>query len=217
MSQQNPTIPSHTKNENSLAEKRSKYANKIGPNSIIRTVEALKETYGIPKTNEILEKVGKSIFISSLPSEMIDEEEFHSLAVGLHNFLGTEQANKILKRSGQLTAGYLLQNRIPKPAQRILGILPRSIGLKMLLTAIGKNAWTFVGSGNYTFVVGKTPQITIHNCLACRGVQSDIPVCSFYASTFETLLQSIIGKNIMVNEATCIAQGNPCCSFPIQM
>ncbi|MEI6046508.1 MAG: bacteriochlorophyll 4-vinyl reductase [Chloroflexota bacterium] len=188
---------------------------KMGPNSIIQTVGALKEFYGTTKALEILKQGGKERLGLELPSEMTDQREFISLSQMLFRQLDIDPAMRILKRSGQRTAHYLLKNRIPKFAQVILHLLPRQLGLKLLLTAIGKNAWTFAGSGTYSFVLGKSPTITLQNCIGCLDIQASKPVCSYYAGTFETLLKNIIDTRIQVEEIKCQANGASACTFSV--
>lgn len=191
---------------------------KIGPNSLIQTVRALKEVYGERKTFELLRKGGQGNLIEHLPGEMVDEQAFISLAKMLYETLDTKQALKILRRSGQFTAGYLLENRIPRPVQVLLKLLPDAISLKILLTAIGKNAWTFAGSGTYSFVTGKAPTITIqHSILGKALVPASETVCSYYAGTFERLLQALINPRCEVQETGCLATGSDKCTFVIKL
>jgi len=169
---------------------------KIGPNSIIQTVQALKETYGIPQTNEILQRGGHSQLIERLPSEMVQEQEFLRLIQALIGQLGAEPTMTILRRSGQLTAFYLLKHRIPHPFQKLLNVLPLAPGFTLLLFAIKKSAWTFVGSGLFSFVGGREPKIIIAN----RHAEQHIPaeICSFYAGTFEQIFQSLLDEHTQV-------------------
>lgn len=168
---------------------------RIGPNAIIQTVQALKEFCGVPQAIAILQKGDQAHLIDRLPSAMIDEQEFHALVWALVEQLGPAQTQQILRRSGQLTALYLLQHRIPKPFQWLLKVLPRRVGLTLLLTAISKHAWTFAGSGQFSFTVGKVPRLTI-----TRVVQSSEAISGFYAGTFEQLLQTLIDARSQVQE-----------------
>ncbi|MCG8346542.1 MAG: bacteriochlorophyll 4-vinyl reductase [Chloroflexales bacterium] len=188
---------------------------RIGPNSIIRTVEALHEAYGQTRAAEILRCSGRADLIDILPVDMIDETDFTQLVLALRSQLGGPAAERILRRSGQLTAVYLLQNRIPQPVQYLLKILPHRVGLRILLQAISKHAWTFVGSGTFSFQLDKTLYISIGDCVECRGVQASAPVCSYYSGAFEHLLQTLIAPRAAVQEIVCIACGGEHCQFRI--
>jgi divinyl protochlorophyllide a 8-vinyl-reductase len=188
---------------------------RIGPNSIIRTVEALREAYGPAHAAEILRRGRRADLIDTLPAEMVDETDFTRLVLLLRSQLGGPTAERILRRSGQLTAVYLLQNRIPRPVQYVLKVLPRCIALKILLQAIGKHAWTFVGSGTFSFRLDKTLHISIGDCVECRGVQASAPVCSYYSGAFEHLLRTLIAPSATVREIACIACGSEYCMFQV--
>lgn len=169
---------------------------KIGPNSIIQTVEALKETYGIPQTHEILRRGNHAHLIETLPAEMVDEQEFMHLVGMLLEQLGSEQAIGILRRSGQLTGFYLLQHRIPRFFQKLLHMLPRSIALNLLLIAIQKNAWTFVGSGVFRFVGGIHARIIIAHRPSAYTIHPE--ACGFYCGTFEQIFKILIDPQAQV-------------------
>lgn len=186
---------------------------RIGPNSIIQTVEALKEHYGYSRTVEILHQGGYLQLMDNLPSTMVAEQEFVSLATMLIHQLGSEQAGNILNRSGQRTAFYLLKHRIPPFFQYIVKHLPRGAGFTLLLMAIGKNAWTFVGSGRFSFVGGKAPRIMLFNRSSGHTVPPE--ACRFYAGTFETLLRELLGAQATVEEIRCPASDEIRCAYAV--
>ncbi|MBM7866419.1 bacteriochlorophyll 4-vinyl reductase [Heliobacterium gestii] len=190
---------------------------KIGPNSIIQTVAALKERYGDSKTAEFLVNIGRSDLTEKLPAEMVDEQQFNELVRSIQSCFGDKELTQLLRRSGELTAAYLLKHRIPVPVQWILGILPVRSGLKMLLAAIEKNAWTFVGTGEYSFTIEKNPKIMIERCVSCRGMSAGEPICAFYEGTFQTLIRTIIDDRAVVTEKTCSAAGAAACVYEIRL
>ncbi len=190
-------------------------AARIGPNSIIQTVNALREAYGAAEADAILQRGDHSHLMTTLPSEMIDEQEFLTLIQMLRDQIGIAAAGQILRRSGQLTAGYLLKHRIPRPVQLLLKILPRTAALRVLLSAISKHAWTFVGSGTFRFTISEQSLITITDCIESREITSERPVCFFYTGAFERLLQALINMHAQVCETTCRACGDRQCRFDI--
>ncbi|ABZ83859.1 bacteriochlorophyll 4-vinyl reductase [Heliomicrobium modesticaldum Ice1] len=190
---------------------------KIGPNSIIQTVAALQERYGEGRTAEFLVNVGRGDLTQKLPAEMVDEQEFNDLVRSIQASFGNQELTQLLRRSGELTAAYLLKHRIPLPIQWILRILPVRAGLKMLLSAIEKNAWTFVGTGSYRFTMGDRPRITIERCLSCRGLSANEPICAFYEGTFQTLIRTLVDKEATVKETACSAKGAPACVYEIRL
>ncbi|MCU0495357.1 MAG: bacteriochlorophyll 4-vinyl reductase [Chloroflexaceae bacterium] len=185
----------------------------IGPNAIIRTVQALTERYGEARTHELLRRVGHAALITSLPAVMIDEQEFLALMQSLRKQLGLDETGAILQRAGELTAGYVIGNRIPGPVKLLLKLLPRSLSLRILCSAIQQHAWTFVGSGEFHYRLGRNPQFSITNCIEARQVQAATPICHFYQAAFETMLRTLIDPRTCVEEIACCACGGDACVF----
>ncbi|NOK60862.1 MAG: bacteriochlorophyll 4-vinyl reductase [Chloroflexi bacterium AL-W] len=170
---------------------------KIGPNAIIQTVQALKEAQGTTQAARTLQKTPYAYFFDEPPDEMIAEQTFYALVHELAGMLSDHEMHSIMRRSGQLTAFYLLKHRIPQPAQHILRIAPRRIALWLLLSAVKKNSWTFVGSGQYRFTLGSPPMISIIHAHA-SSVGLTEPVWHFYSGCFEQLLRSLINRTTQV-------------------
>lgn len=189
----------------------------IGPNAIIRTVQALRETYGDAHTAKLLRQGGRADLIDTLPTTMVDEAEFHALVLLLYASIGPDAAQQILRRAGQLTAGYLLQHRIPQPVQWLLKILPDRLALRVLLSAISQHAWTFVGSGVFSFNLRTKPYVVIANCVECRDRVAAEPSCSFYCGAFEHLFRTLINAHTRVEETECAACGAERCVFQIKV
>jgi divinyl protochlorophyllide a 8-vinyl-reductase len=84
-------------------------------------------------------------------------------------------ARAVLREAGQRTAEYLLANRIPRPAQWLLRVLPASIGMRLLSRAMAQHAWTFAGSGHFRVRFGRPPEFTIDDCPLCRGLALEAP------------------------------------------
>lgn len=170
---------------------------KIGPNAIIQTVAALQDLHGAAEAATILQQAQHADLNDHLPTEMIHEAEFHTLAAALTAVLGLAQTQQVLRQSGQGTARYLLAHRIPKPFQWLIKQLPWRMGLALLLMAIRQHAWTFVGSGVFTYTLAGQPRLII-----VRENPADEAVYSFYTGTFEALLQELINAQIHLHEKT---------------
>jgi divinyl protochlorophyllide a 8-vinyl-reductase len=183
---------------------------KIGPNAIIQPVAALRERYGEPEANAILERGGQAHLCTQLPEHMVEEGEFHTLARALLAELGPEPTHSLLYEAGERTASYLLQHRIPRPFQALVKRLPRSPGLRLLMWGIGQHAWTFVGSGQFRFVVQKTP--TIHLKVSYPSVPV---VASFYGGTFTHLIQVLIDPQATVQMSASDAAGTLDCRYKL--
>lgn len=184
---------------------------RIGPNALIQSVNALREQYKEAHIRTILRQCGQEDLLESQPTTMVAEQAFADLVVALADQLGVPEARQILWRAGQLTAGYLLQNRIPRPFQWLLRPLPDRPALQLLLLAVGKHAWTFAGSGQFTYVVGKIPQLTV-----VTHLYPGEAVCGFYGGTFDHLIHMLIAAQAQTQVTTTCYAGQTRCVYTIR-
>ncbi len=181
---------------------------KIGPNSIIQTAQSLIDHCGIEVKNKLLDQAGLSKYISELPSEMVSETEFHAFVQVLLEDQGKLMTAEILQDSGERTAVYLLKNRIPGFFQTIVKPLPNKLGLKMLLFAISKNAWTFAGSGQFSYHISNESYIKV-----VVTHSSNAAVANFYFGTFKRLLGELIDSRIVLEIETLEAGDTIECTY----
>jgi divinyl protochlorophyllide a 8-vinyl-reductase len=191
-------------------------ADRIGPNSIIQTVAALREQLGPEAAHAALDAWGLGTWATRVPDEMVPEGDFNRLAWAVLDHLGEVEGTIVLDRAGVLTAEYLLTNRIPRIAQRLLPWLPSGLALRILGRAIGAHAWTFAGSGRFSIAYGPKPVLQIAGCPMCRGHRAASAVCSFYKATFERLLRQLVHPRTRVKESDCEALGAPACRFELR-
>ena len=170
---------------------------KIGPNALIQTVRVLQGQASPDEVAAVLHACGLERLLAEMPATMVDEQEFFDLADTLAAQRGVTETLAILREAGRLTGDYLLAHRIPRPFQRLLHLLPRRAAMKLLMTAIRKHAWTFVGSGDFTYTLGRRPQLTI----ACSSNVTSA-VCGFYGGTFERLFQTLVDAEAQVEMIT---------------
>lgn len=187
---------------------------RIGPNAIIRVAEALIARHGSSK--QYFEEAGLSHYLDALPQEMVDEREVIALQRSLRDRLGIAEARAVSRDAGLRTGDYLLANRIPKAAQRLLRLLPPGPASGILLGAVGKHAWTFSGSGDFSFETGRPVRVRIAGCPICRGALSDFPLCDFYTGAFERLFTTLVSRRTRVDEVECQAMGADACVFEMR-
>lgn len=118
----------------------------IGPHAVIHLVEAMRDHLGDKAARTIL----ASARIAVLPTgtTMIREVE----ALRLHRWLAMREpvdCFAITTDAARRTADYIIANRIPPMAVRLLQILPARLSAYLLMSAIGHHAWTFVGAGRF--------------------------------------------------------------------
>jgi divinyl protochlorophyllide a 8-vinyl-reductase len=186
----------------------------IGANALIQTATALHELEGGVAAAVLLD-AGESTVREHPAEDMVDERRFAALVATLVRHLGEERAERVLLRSGSLTADYLMAHRIPQPFQELLQRLSRELGLRLLLGALSSHTWTFAGSGRLRYELpGKgVVELAIDDCPACRGLTTRRPVCGFYAGTFERLFRQLVEDRMRVREAGCHACGDAGCAL----
>lgn len=186
---------------------------RIGPNAITRVAQALPPRVGNVRTRELFAQAGLLAYLLKPPEDMVDEAEVLRLHSVLRSELGDTLSADVARNAGTLTADYLLQRRIPALVQRLLKLMPAALAARVLLKAISRNAWTFVGSGRFEVRHAPRLQILIHDNPLCRGVTTQAPACDFYAAVFARLFAVLVHRRAEVVEVACQAMGEPACVF----
>jgi divinyl protochlorophyllide a 8-vinyl-reductase len=189
---------------------------RIGPNAVIRLVEALDAVESRAVTTRLFRSADLEPYVVKPPEAMIPEEEVTVLHRRLRSEMGLSHAASVSWIAGLRTADYLLANRIPKPVQRVLKLLPARLAAIVLLKAIGRNAWTFAGSARFSWKGGVPIVVSFEDCPLCRYDRSAAPCCQYYAATFEGLFRELIDSDAKVTETSCIAAGSNACRFEIR-
>jgi divinyl protochlorophyllide a 8-vinyl-reductase len=187
---------------------------RIGPNAITRLAEALIAARG--SAEDVFARARLTHYLAEPPETMVDERDVTALQQALRAALDAEDARAIGFDAGQRTGDYLLAHRIPKPAQRILRLLPAGAASKMLLQAVAKHAWTFSGSGDFSYSIDRPVRVRIRDCPLCRGQQAEAPVCDFYRGAFDRLFTTLVNRRTQVRETQCQALGADACVFEMR-
>lgn len=203
---------------------------RIGPNAIIRLQEALLASVGAERACSVFERAGQGHFLAALPERMVVEASVTSLYTSLPAQLGPRLAAEVSGHAGSLTGDYLLANRIPQPVQALLHVLPAPLAARVLITAIRRNAWTFVGSGRFDVLPVAPAQkpdnrapdgrrtrlnLRVEGCPICAGSQQAAPACTYYAAAFESLFVALVHRHSHVREVACHAMGAAACTFAV--
>lgn len=191
------------------------HAGRIGPNAVIRLAEALDAVESKAVTRKLFIAADLEAYVHAPPQSMVPEEEVTVLHRRLRSDLGPGRAASVSWLAGLRTADYLLANRIPKPVQRLLRLLPARAAAFILLRAIGAHAWTFAGTSRFSWTMGRPIILTFEDCPLCRWDHATEPCCSYYAATFEQLFRHLINPDTTVRETACIATGASACRFEI--
>lgn len=185
----------------------------IGPNSVLQTMEAMREFAGAGGPPLLAARAG---IPRDFPDGMIPESWFVRLAHEVRSLLDEQDAEAVLRRSGTLTGEYVSRNRVPAPIRLVLRALPPRLAVPLLLQAFRRHAWTFAGSGDFR-IEGPYPGILVlENAPTCRNGSGPARSCGYYEAAFESLLQ-LAAPGIRVTETDCTAGGAPACRFRIDL
>ena len=132
--------------------------------------------------------------ITRLPSgtHMIPEAD----ALRLHRWLALHDpvgAFDIAEESGARTADYIIANRIPRAAVWLLRRLPAAAAAPLLMAAIRKHAWTFIGAGD--FVAGDAWGFTIDRTAAADSLPPPDSLFAWYAAVFTRLYRQLVAPD----------------------
>jgi divinyl protochlorophyllide a 8-vinyl-reductase len=189
---------------------------RVGPNAVIRVAEALDHARGAHAVAQVFKAAGLEGYLTTPPNEMVDEREVTRLQSALRQELGLAVARPVSHDAGLRTGDYLLANRIPRPVQRLLGVLPARLASRVLIAAIRRNAWTFVGSGVFDGKPGRPTRLSVTDGPICRGASADEPLCDFYSGSFERLFSRLVHPDARVTEIACQASGAESCIFEVR-
>lgn len=159
----------------------------IGPNAVLQTVAVMEERLGAAVTAAILADAQ----IARLPSgeHMIPEIE----ALRLHRWLSLHDpmgALVIADEAGARTADYIIANRIPRAVCWLLRHLPAAAAGPVLMAAIRKHAWTFIGAG--AFAAKGAWGFTIDRSAADDSLPPPESLFRWYAAVFTRLYRTLV-------------------------
>ncbi|KPF80245.1 bacteriochlorophyll 4-vinyl reductase [Novosphingobium sp. AAP93] len=182
---------------------------KVGPNAIIQLADVLADRIGLEERAAALRAAGLAHYLACDPERMTDERE----AAALHKVVQArlpQEWDELSWEAGERTAGYLLEHRIPKPAQWLLKRLPPAWSARLLLRAISAHAWTFAGSGAFSARIER-------GAIVIEIAQNPIamPSCPWHRGVFTRLFRELVSPRVLVLQERCCAQGERACIFRI--
>jgi len=186
---------------------------RIGPNAVLQLMEALKAAGLARLSAPAFAAAGVAEWLVDPPTVMVEEHRVARLHQTVRSVAPDGQGKLLMAKAGRLTADYILANRIPKPAQALLKILPTCFAARVLVPAIGAHAWTFAGSGRFSGRAGPPTVFELAGNPLCVGERATEPVCAWHAAVFQRLFQVLVSPAARVAETDCEACGDPCCRF----
>lgn len=168
----------------------------IGPNAVLQAVTVMEERLGHAETLAILADAQ----IDLLPSGESMIPEMHALR--LHRWLALHEpfgSFTIAEEAGSRTADYIIANRIPGPAVWLLRHLPARLAAPLLMAAIRKHAWTFIGAG--VFAPDGAWRFSIDRSATGDVIPPPESLFLWYAAVFTRLYQRLVAE-----DCTCCAE-----------
>jgi divinyl protochlorophyllide a 8-vinyl-reductase len=187
---------------------------RVGPNAITRTYEALLAAGDRRIADEIFAHAGIARYVPCPPTRPVPVAEFRALVRETHRFLGRESALAVLADAGRRVGTYVLTHRIPGPVRWLLPRLPAPLALRLLFRAMARNAWTFAGHAPVHFDAPRG-QINVIGAPTADALGPD-PACGFYTAAFSVLIAALIRPSPQVTEDVCCATGAPACRFVLR-
>jgi divinyl protochlorophyllide a 8-vinyl-reductase len=187
----------------------------IGPNAVLQLIEALKAAGLFDVSSPVFATAGVADWLDDPPEKMVDQRRVARLHQALRAVSSPEEGVALMSDSGRRTADYILANRIPKPAQTLLKLLPARLAAAAFVPAIKAHSWTFAGTGQFTGQAGLPTVFTLTGNPLCAGEHGSAPVCTWHAAVFQRLFQVLVSPRARAVETDCEACGSPFCRFEV--
>ncbi len=184
---------------------------RVGPNAIIQTRHALDHFCGAATGAAIFSAARLGAWIASDPGEMVGAQYVNALNRQIALALPAPVAEAVLRDAGRRTGDYILANRIPKLAQRVLRMLPRRLAQRVLIKAIAANAWTFAGQARIETGANFIAILDNPVCLGRQGFDG----CVWHEAVIQRLFEALVDPHALVVETMCTGRGDPACRFVV--
>jgi divinyl protochlorophyllide a 8-vinyl-reductase len=189
---------------------------RLGGSAILPVAEALPGFVGTDAARALFARAGLAELALRPAPRRFDEAEVTRLHAELRHALGGKLASQVARGAGRRTADDLLTQRIPKSVQWLLKALPAPLAARALLGVLRRQAPAIVGSGRFEATAGYTLVLSIQDNPLCRGLDSEVPACDYFAAVFECLFRALVHPDARVAETACEACGDDSCRFEVR-
>jgi divinyl protochlorophyllide a 8-vinyl-reductase len=195
---------------------RAPVDDRVGPNAITRTYEALLAHADRRVADEVFAHAGIAHYVPCPPTRPVPVTEFRALVAAAHRLLGREAALRVLEDAGRRVGRYVLENRIPRVIRLVLPHLPTALATRILFSAMRRNAWTFAGHAPVQFDArAVVPSIEVRGA-PTASISGPDAGCGFYAAAFGVLISALVSPAPHVREVCCAATGATMCRFELR-
>lgn len=180
---------------------------RVGPNAVIQLGAAVTAGCGRSAAERVYARAGHPALLDAPPGTMIDEAVPRALFRALWAEMGDQAAAALAFEAGRRTADYVIAHRIPRLVTTLLRCLPSRVAAPMLIRAIGKNAWTFAGSGHCVV----TPRPALRVEIAANPLA--MPGCAWHHGVFARLFEDLVSADVQIRVTASCWDGAPVCRF----
>jgi divinyl protochlorophyllide a 8-vinyl-reductase len=182
---------------------------KVGPNAILQTAEAVLQDHGAAMRSAVLHAAGLPPHGADIDA-LVDAALVRRLNLAVREKLPRTEALEVMRKAGRLTGEYILANRIPPQAMRLLKLLPTVLSVNLLLKAIARHSWTFAGNAPVRVRHGWRWAI-----IEIEGNPIAYGPCVWHEAVFARLFSPLAGNRLRVEETACCRNGAAACRFEI--
>ena len=172
----------------------------VGPNAVIQLGHAVEARLGRAAASCLFRAADLSDLLATPPQRMIDQAIPTRLFGALWSLFPDEAAD-MAQDAGRRTADYIIANRIPRIAKLVFAIAPRRVRTRLLIHAIARNAWTFVGSGGFEAKAAQAIMLEI------ADNPMTMPGCAWHAAVFQRLFERLVAPGTEVRLVSGDAPG----------
>jgi divinyl protochlorophyllide a 8-vinyl-reductase len=190
---------------------------RMGPNSITQIAQALHDLHGADTQQAVFRAAGLVQRLQHPPSRPVPVTEVALLHHALVLQLGEIHAEAVSRLAGQRTGEYLLARRIPRAVQWLLRHLPPAWAARLLIQAIRRNAWTFLGRGLFFAAPGQPLRILFLGAPLCNGPKLSEPGSAYYQATFEILFHALVSPSSSIAHRRCSECRGRVCEYSLTL
>ncbi len=193
------------------------------PNLIAKIyLEAIEEVMGTNGMKALLNMAGMQHLIDNFPpgnlQKAFDFADFAQLNEAMEMMYGPRGGRALALRAGRKAFAQGLSNlgSMVGVADKTFRLLPLNIRLKVGLRAMATAFSTTSDQVCYVNEESDHFSYVIERCPVCWGRHSDSPICHAAMGIIqEGLSWGTGGRSFKIAETTCIARGDPTCTFAI--
>lgn len=191
-------------------------------NALVRqALIAAEEVMGTNGLNTVLRTSGLERFVGNFPPDNLEPgihaSEYAQVNQAIEEFYG-RGGRGMLRRIGKVSFEYAVREQaaLLGVAGAALKLLPEKQRIKFILNSMVNaleksnpqvNAWVDGDGENLAFVEA--------SCAICHSRESEKPICYLYLGSIGEAVRWATGKEHLVTETHCIAQGDPHCRFEV--